>query len=312
MELLQLNYFLKVADNGNMTRAAEELFVSQSSLSRTIARLEQDLGVQLFDRVGRQIRLNRYGEIFLRRVRQAFIQLDEGRREIDDLFCANESIINVATTIPGVLSCYLEQNLSDSRAASFHQFFIERGDVVSTLDSGKIDFAITSDKIECGEISWEFLFRDNILALLPATHPIAAKTFLSFSDLSGADIVCSPRGVGIRPLIEDSFAAVGSKPNIVFEDNDPALLLKMVHRGIGIAFISKHNLFNDVQATSDGVPRYMENISMRELTDPTTVMDIGIAYSKARYLSKSEQLFLQSLREYCSRLQTAMAGEQPL
>ena len=61
MDLLQMQYFLKIAETGNMTRAAEELYISQSSLSRTIARLEKDLGVKLFDRVGRQIQLNEFG-----------------------------------------------------------------------------------------------------------------------------------------------------------------------------------------------------------------------------------------------------------
>lgn len=85
MELLQLKYFQTVARLEHMTKAAEELHIAQPSLSKTIARLEKDLGVPLFDRQGRQITLNPFGKVFLKRVERIFHELSEGEREIKDL-----------------------------------------------------------------------------------------------------------------------------------------------------------------------------------------------------------------------------------
>ncbi len=73
MELLQLKYFQTVARLEHMTKAAEELHIAQPSLSKTIARLEKDLGVPLFDRQGRQITLNSFGKVFLKRVERIFM-----------------------------------------------------------------------------------------------------------------------------------------------------------------------------------------------------------------------------------------------
>ncbi|EST51510.1 LysR family transcriptional regulator [Brevibacillus panacihumi W25] len=85
MDLLQLKYFQVVARLEHMTRAAEELHISQPSLSKMISRLEKHLGVPLFDRHGKQIRLNRFGKIFLNRVDRVFAELEEGQYELADL-----------------------------------------------------------------------------------------------------------------------------------------------------------------------------------------------------------------------------------
>lgn len=82
MDLLQLQYFQVVARLENITHAAKELHVAQPSISKTIARLEESLGVPLFERSGRRIRLNRFGEAFLRRVERCFNELNDGQRDL--------------------------------------------------------------------------------------------------------------------------------------------------------------------------------------------------------------------------------------
>ncbi|KOG85386.1 LysR family transcriptional regulator, partial [Streptomyces varsoviensis] len=84
MDLLSLRCFQVVARHEHISRAAAELRVAQPSVSRTIARLEAGLGVRLFDRNGRQVRLNQYGAAFLRRVDRALGELDDARRELAD------------------------------------------------------------------------------------------------------------------------------------------------------------------------------------------------------------------------------------
>lgn len=85
MELLQLQYFLTVARLEHVTEAARSLHVTQSSLSKTIQRLEEDLGVPLFDRTGRKLRLNEFGSRFLHRAERALFELEQGKQELSDL-----------------------------------------------------------------------------------------------------------------------------------------------------------------------------------------------------------------------------------
>ncbi|MED2795985.1 LysR family transcriptional regulator, partial [Bacillus wiedmannii] len=98
MELLQLHYFLKVAKLEHMTQAAQELRIAQPALSKTIARLEEDLGVPLFDRQGRKIRLNSFGKAYLKKVEKALMLLEEGRKEVEDLAAMERGRISLATT----------------------------------------------------------------------------------------------------------------------------------------------------------------------------------------------------------------------
>lgn len=102
MEILQPQYFQTVARLEHMTKAAEQLQIAQPSLSKTISRLEEDLGVALFDREHRKIRLNAAGRIFLNRVERAFAELNEGRREIVELADQDQKNITLAVTIPRV------------------------------------------------------------------------------------------------------------------------------------------------------------------------------------------------------------------
>lgn len=113
MELLQLRYFQKVARMENMTKAAEALHIAQPSLSKTISRLEEQLGVQLFERNGKRIRLNKLGAHFLGRVENALRELEDGVREVRDLREQEEGSVSIgsatAKMLPSLIKAYLLQ-----------------------------------------------------------------------------------------------------------------------------------------------------------------------------------------------------------
>src|SRR5258708_13599020 len=111
MDLLQLKYVQAVAQLGHMRRAAEKLSIAQPSLSQSIARLEEDLGVPLFNRQGRRIQLNQFGKAFLKRVERVFMELEEGKREVADLAGLEHGLISLAVAstqiLPDLLSAFL-------------------------------------------------------------------------------------------------------------------------------------------------------------------------------------------------------------
>jgi transcriptional regulator, LysR family len=109
MNLLQLKYFLTVARCEHMTRAAEELHIAQPSLSKVISKLEEELGVLLFERVGRQIKLNHFGKAFLNRVERVFLELDNGKRELSDMSINESSYISIAANNIGPFFILLER-----------------------------------------------------------------------------------------------------------------------------------------------------------------------------------------------------------
>lgn len=104
MDLLQLKYFQVVACTENMTNAAKQLHVTQSALSKSIALLEMDLGVKLFDRKGKSIKLNYCGNIFLKRVDSILNLLDTSTKEIKDLACSEfDQIKLIVLTASGLI-----------------------------------------------------------------------------------------------------------------------------------------------------------------------------------------------------------------
>ena len=96
MDLLQLRYFLVVARREHISKAAEELYIAQPSLSRTIRRLEKEIGVPLFDRRGKSIRLNQFGQAFLEYVEQQFRLLEEGQHKVREMAGLEQGDISLA------------------------------------------------------------------------------------------------------------------------------------------------------------------------------------------------------------------------
>ncbi|MGA5199502.1 LysR family transcriptional regulator, partial [Streptomyces exfoliatus] len=140
MDLLQLRYFQAVARYEHISRAAEELRVAQPSLSRTLGRLEAELGSPLFDRQGRRIRLNQYGAIFLRHVDRALRELDDGRRALRDardtglgrVSVASETLLTITHLLGSFRAAYPR---ADSRL--FQSTAQEMG---RQLRAGEVDF----------------------------------------------------------------------------------------------------------------------------------------------------------------------------
>ena len=99
MELSQLRYFITVAELGNMSKAAETLFVSQPNLSTSISRLEEEVGVPLFDRRRGKISLNQNGELLLKSVKQAVDTLDAGVQAVREQHSGRSNLLSLACMI---------------------------------------------------------------------------------------------------------------------------------------------------------------------------------------------------------------------
>ncbi|UUZ91478.1 LysR family transcriptional regulator [Paenibacillus sp. P25] len=148
MESLQLKYFLTVARLEHMTKAAQELHIAQPALSKTISRLEEDLGTPLFDRDGRQIRLNPFGRAFLKKAKAALELLEEGRREVADLSGLERGRIHLSLSHMEQLREPLRLFLSLYPEANFHIRQSGMEDMEQFLESSEIDFWLTSMPVE--------------------------------------------------------------------------------------------------------------------------------------------------------------------
>nr|WP_309485169.1 LysR family transcriptional regulator [Thermoactinomyces daqus] len=147
MEWQQLEYFRVVARLEHFTRAAEQLAISQPALSRSIAALEEEIGVPFFKREGRSVRLNRYGHLFLQHVERALAEIEKGKKKIDDLLNPERGLVSLAflhtlgaQLIPSLLREFREAN----PFVRFQLYQNSAQHILTQLEAGEIDLCFTS------------------------------------------------------------------------------------------------------------------------------------------------------------------------
>lgn len=156
MEMTQLQYFRAVAQTQNITAAAEKLHIAQPTLSKVIKRLEEDLGVQLFDRKASRLTLNPLGEAYLVYVEMALDALSRGRQCLEQMQTGAEGGIRLATTFSGVPNMLVEQFVFQHPGLNITEVSLDPEEIETLLMNDHIDFALTLsplDNVEFEELS---------------------------------------------------------------------------------------------------------------------------------------------------------------
>ena len=295
MDLLQLKYFRVVARVGHMTKAAQELYIAQPSLSQMIGRLEEELGVPLFDRQGRQIRLNQFGKKFLEHVERVFTELETGQREIRDMAGLDQGEVSVAVTALRLMPDILRAFLTQYPQVSFHLFQGSTLQMVHQLENGEIDLCISALPIAQTGIHWQSLFTEEIFLVVPPDHKLAGQKSVALYEVSQEPFVSLPVGDGLRNVTDELCKLAGFTPRIMFEGSEPAAIYDLVAAGLGVAFAPA---FARGRA---GLPE----TSWLHITEPLSQRTVGIAWPEERYLSQATRSFRQFVIDYFAAIATA-------
>lgn len=235
MNLYHLYCFQVVAQESHITRAAQKLNIAQPALSATIAKMEKQLDMPLFDRVGRQIILNECGKMFLEDVNIILDQWQTANNKLEKYKRENQQQIRLAST--GIL--FPQRLLRDFKLqyplVTVKQSNIMVDDIESSLLSHKNDFVISSMKVENEDIECYFLKKEPLWLLVYKDHPLASRKSVSIEDMDGQEFISLPEGYAYRKTIDDWFASEGITHNVVFECFSPQLP-DLVKQKIGIAF----------------------------------------------------------------------------
>jgi len=184
MELDQLRYFLQVATRGNFTRAAEDLLISQPALSRSIQKLEEELGQPVFERKTRSVSLTDVGTLLQARAQQVFSILEDTKAEITD---DGESGRIRVGAIPTIAPYFLPEILRQFSASFPKATLIVQENTTDLLlkscTQGEIDLAIVALPIPAKYLDLEELFEEELLLVLPLGHQLADKPRISLRDV---------------------------------------------------------------------------------------------------------------------------------
>jgi DNA-binding transcriptional LysR family regulator len=237
MDLLQLRYFQTVARTQHITRAAGELLVAQPSLSRTIARLEAELGMPLFDRTGRRIRLNRFGEILLARVDRALRELDDARLELADAAGEERGRVAVAAETLRAVTELVARFRSLAPQIELRLYQSPAMTMAAQLRSGEVDLALASQDLPGDDLERIDLFTEEVLLAVPREHPLARRRRVTVAELVNEPFVVTRAGQWQRALLDQLFAEVGRTPLIACEGDEPAAVRGLIAAGVGIGLL---------------------------------------------------------------------------
>ncbi|WP_315371971.1 LysR family transcriptional regulator [Paenibacillus xylanexedens] len=290
MELLQLKYFLTVARCEHVTEAAGKLHVTQSSLSKTIQRLEDDLGVPLFDRIGRKLRLNDFGRTFLQRTEKALFELEQGKREIADLSNPDQGTLQLAVTTASTLPGILREFRKNKPDIQFHVQMVSLENMSRLLHRGEVDFCLSSPPIEGDDIECQILYDDPIVVAVPMGHRYADRSSIQLTELKDERFVGVKQGYGVRDMVDSVCQSAGFLPKYVYEEDEPARLTALVEAEIGLAFIP----------STARNPH--ERIKYLQVEEHQLVRKIALLSHKNRYISKAALEFRSVVMDYFSAM----------
>ncbi len=240
MDFRNLQYFLTVAQCLNFTKAADRLHMSQPPLSKQIQNLEQDLGVQLFDRSKRQLQLTEAGSVLVRRAEQMLTLADKTRldlREMNDKLAGSIGI----SVVDGRAPYYVSKWIAEFRALNpMVRFEFSNGssdDALERLDQGLSDLAVAAVPYDEEEFSGFSVGKTPWIAVIPRSHPLAQTEGdeLPLIRLKGEPLIGPQRPSRARAL-RRWFREIGEEANVVCSTSSygDTIALCEQHVGIGI------------------------------------------------------------------------------
>lgn len=236
MELGSLRQFLVVARLEHLSRAAEELRVAQPSLSRTIARLERDLGTPLFDRSGR-LRLNEAGTLFRDYVERSLGELEAGRRAVAEATTEGLGTVRLASetflTLTGPLAAYKRAH----PRAEIELHWAPAEDMARRLRAQEVDLCVASQPIRAEGLQSLQLFEEAVGIGAPFDHPLAGRPSVTVDELADQPFITARRGHWLRGLLDRLFAARGLTPKIVCESDEHSAIADLIGAGLGIGLV---------------------------------------------------------------------------
>jgi LysR family transcriptional regulator, transcription activator of glutamate synthase operon len=279
MELQQLRYFREVAEREHVTRAAENLFVSQSAISRGVTQLEEELGVPLFYRQGRAVVLSPYGRSFLEHVTRALSILASGKRLLSEQTGKESGTVSLGflhslglEMVPGLIKEYRRKH----PGIQFTLLVQRSGEMLmKELVAGSIDLCLSvPGMFGQSDVRWNHLLDEELLIALPQTHRLAARRTLNMRELSSEPFLALSPEHTLRIIFDKVCADASFLPKIAFEGMDIATLRGLIGAGLGIG------LFPPAPARLAGVVEI-------KLSPARPIRSLGIGWVDHRYLPAS-------------------------
>lgn len=283
MEFRQLEYFYTVSRLKNFTKAAEEMHISQPSITTSIQKLENELETKLLIRTKKKVELTEEGEIFLKSTEKILHQISDSLIELQDFKKQEQGIINVA--VPPMIGAYLFPKIFTQFHLAYPNIQLnafEEGSLKACelLENEELDVGliILPEQADC--LSCITILSQSIVVALSPDHPLSAKSSLTLTELEKEPLIFLKKDSFHRQLLLKEFAQHHLKPKIAFESNQIETIKAFIQNNVGISLLMKLVVEN------------CPGITWRPLTNPLPI-HIGLAWKKGKYLSRASKAFIK-------------------
>lgn len=245
-----LKYVEKIARTGSLRSAAEELGITASALNRRILGIEDELGVEIFERHPAGLRPNIAGEILLEYIRDQIADMDRVKSRIADLSGMRAGHINIATTrevVQYFLPDLIKRHLVEFPAVTFGVNLHERGEAESSLLDNINDIAIVFEPIHLKELQIVYAGTQQLFCIMSAGHPLASKESLKIYDCIDFPLLLPKHPEGIRQVLDVIAGKIGITLEPALESNSLDLLRLMSQDSEALSFSLAINLRPDLE-----------------------------------------------------------------
>jgi LysR family hydrogen peroxide-inducible transcriptional activator len=291
LEIHQVRYFLAVAETGGFTAAARRCHVAQPSLSVQIAKLEDELGGELFERNRKGVRLTQRGEVFRGRASEIVRQVEAARRDAEELSGLARGAVRLgcmpttgAYLLPPLLGAFAREHPGIRL-----ELREESSPVLGALvRDGEADLAIVDEAGLLPELAAEELFSEPLLLAVPPGHPLARRRRTSLKALRGEPLIVMKPGHGFRSIVLDALGRAGIEPRIVHESAEIETVQALVGAGLGLALVPR-------MVRKEGGAAYLD------LADPRPSRSLLLTWRRAGSLSKAAAALQSAARNVLRR-----------
>lgn len=289
MEIRQLQYVLKVAEERNFSRAADKLHLAQPSLSQQIMKLEKELGVQLFERRPGDIGLTFAGKRFIEQASKILDQVEALKKEMLDVAGMRKGQLVIgslpitgAHVLPSALPIFQKE------FPGIELVLIE--ETTTNLEMltarGQTDLSLLSLPISEQGLEIIPLLEEDILLAVPPNHTLAKQKDVRLAECPEESFIFLKKGQGFRKISEQLCHDAGFEPKVIFESTNIETVQSLVSAGMGVAFVPKMV----TRGYPSNHPVYLPISDLK----PTRKLVIG--HKKGRYLSKAGNSFISIMK----------------
>lgn len=241
MNLFYLRYFVTLARVKHYTRAAEQLCITQPSLSHAISQLENELGVPLFEKSGRNTTLTRFGEEFLVCAEHTLSTLDAGGSSIRKS-ARGEGLIRLGFLrtlgvefIPRLAAGFLKKNAELDIHFTFHTGVTQH--LLEGLAARKYDLIFCSEPLEKENLTVIPIQKQDLVLITPKDHPLASRNDIDLEETLLYPHIFFDKSSGIRNVVDRMFSQIGRQPEIAYETEEDQVIAGLVAQKFGIALV---------------------------------------------------------------------------